>query len=148
MSIDYSQMVTAEARAAADLASAREAALITLVAWLEERARQITGAVPETERLSWTTKEAAARALLAGTATPAQSAMLELEAALIGRTSAQLADRITAKADAWQMIAAVFAATRQIAEKGIVAATTPNGTVEALTAAQTACEAELEELTR
>lgn len=120
--IDLTQMITAEARAAAALDAAREAARGDLLADIDAAVRAMTGTVPEAEKLSWTTKEAAALAHEADSATPEQAAMLAAEAGITGETLADLAGRVLAAAAAYRQAAAVIAGIRRKYEAEIDAA--------------------------
>lgn len=79
----------------------------------DEIATLITGIVPLAERLSWPTKEVAARAVLAGTATAGQQLILGAEAQVSGETVAALAARIVANADTYMAAAGLIAGQRR-----------------------------------
>lgn len=65
MSIDFSRMVTAEAAAANALGDARTAGIHDLLELSQAAALAITGPVPMFEMLSRSSREAAARAIIA-----------------------------------------------------------------------------------
>lgn len=95
------------------LARLRAEALTEAAALIDARAEAITGTVPLVERLSWGAKEQAARAVIAGRASPEDAAMIAGEARVTGEDVASLAARILANADAWRLIAARMAALRR-----------------------------------
>lgn len=136
--IDWSKKITAEAAKAAAFASAKDAAIAELVAWSNAVAMAITGPVPLAEMLSWTAKEAAARAVIAGTATPAETRMIGVEANIGKSSAADLAGRIVANADLYRDAIAKLTALRIEAMRAGDKATTPAGVAEAVTAAQAA----------
>jgi hypothetical protein len=96
--IDWAQMVTTADR----LAAATRAAEAQLAAAIEAAILARTGTLPPSEPLSWTAKEDAARAWLAGAAEAGQRALLESEAAMTGEPLDTLAGHILAKAEAWR----------------------------------------------
>ena len=118
----------------ARLARARAEAQAEVIALIDARAETITGGVPLVERLSWGPKEAAARALLAGTPGPQDQAMIAAEARLRGEAPQVLARRIVARADQWRALAAELAAHRHAAAEAIDRATGEDALAEALTA--------------
>lgn len=137
--IDMSQIVTAEDKAAAELDTARQIARSDLITLLDEAAATITGPVPLAEQLSWTTKEAAARAHEAGTADSAQAAMLAAEAGQTGETVDVLAAKIVANSEAYRAVSATLAGLRRKYTALIETAETP----EAVTAVIDALRADL-----
>ena len=139
--IDYSQMITAEAAEAAALANAKANAIAELVAWSDAMALEITGPVPWAEMMSWTAKEAAARAVIAGTATPAETRMIGIEATIGKSSAADLAGRIVANADLYRDAIAKLTALRIEAMRAGDKATTPAGVADAVLAAQAAWKA-------
>lgn len=128
--IDFSQMITSEAKSAADLITTKVAAEQSLIASLAKAADAITGPVPQAERDSWPTKATAARAWVAGTATTQQIAMLEAECAVTSETRDDLAASILTKADAYSAFAASLSGQRRIISAAITDATT-QGQVQA-----------------
>ena len=106
--IDWSKVETAEARAA----KAKAAAQARVLSALEDAAAALTGPIPQAERDSWTKKEIAARAFLAGEADATQAAVLKCEAALRGVPVEAVAQRIIAKADTFALAAATIAGLR------------------------------------
>lgn len=83
---------------------------------------QATGFATTAEQITWRPKEAAARAYDAGTATAAQTAMLEAEAAGDGSDVADLVARIILMADAFMLLAGDAAGIRQGARNDLAAA--------------------------
>jgi hypothetical protein len=75
------------------------------------------------EVASFDRKEAEARALLAGDTAPQDTAMLSVEAGIVGETEAALATRIVARADALATLAARIAGLRRKTQAAIAAAT-------------------------
>lgn len=136
--IDLSKLITAEDKAAAALAAAQAAAHLNLVTWINEVTHAITGPVPEDEKLSWPSKEQAARAVLAANATTEQTAMIADEAQVGGETSADLAANIVANADAYWAAIAPLTGLRRKAAAEINAAQTREDAIGAVTAAQQA----------
>lgn len=108
-----------------DLAAVKADAKRRVTARADEIAEAITGTVPLSERLSWPTKEMAARAVLAGTATAVQQALLAAEAQVIGETVPSLASRIVANADAYIVAAGLIAGQRRKVTAAIDALTDP-----------------------
>lgn len=104
------------------LARLRAEALIEAAALIDARAEAITGTVPLVERLSWGAKEQAARAVIAGTPSPEEAAMIAGEASVTGEEVPALATRILANADAWRLIAARMAALRRQATAALATA--------------------------
>lgn len=90
-----------------------EAAKTAVIDWIEEFTSAVTGPVPFDERVSWTAKEAAARAYISGSADVAHVSMIEGEASVTGEDPAGLAAIIIAKADAFRGIVAKVAGLRR-----------------------------------
>ena len=114
------------------LASAKE----TMVAWINDLTRAITGPVPEDEKLDWPTKEAAARAFIAGTATAEQTAKITFEASKPGETPADLAAKIVAKADLYRAVVSEISRLRRATDNALEAATMPEEYTQILADAQ------------
>lgn len=111
---------------------ARAAALRDMAEWIERFTGQFTAGVPAAELVSWPVKAQAARAHLAtGVAQP----LIEAEAALTGEAPDDLAQRIAAKAAAYEAIIARVTGLRRVTEAAIAAAQTPEAAAAALTAA-------------
>jgi acetylornithine/succinyldiaminopimelate/putrescine aminotransferase len=110
-----------EARA---IARAREAAAATLFEYLTAAEQSIIAGVTPGEIASWATKEAAAAAYLATTATTEQQTMLSIEASFTGETLTALATRIMERATAYKQLAPALAGVRRRYEGEIAAATT------------------------
>ena len=123
--IDFSQIVTADDKAAAALQMAKTQARQSLTSALETAATAMTGAVPLAEQLAWSGKAAAAQAVLAGTATAEDSAILAAEAAQTGETPADLAQTVVTLASHYQQAAAWLAGLRRRYTRLIDAAGTP-----------------------
>lgn len=121
--------------------AARSAALAALLDDLEATALRLTGQVPLSERLSWTLKAGAARAVLEGLASPAETAMLATEAAQTGEDISGLAERIVANADAYAVAAAALAGIRRKYTARIDAAADPETVAVALAGARGAMNA-------
>lgn len=136
--IDLSKMITAEDKAAAVLTAAQEAAHTSLVAWINDVTHAITGPVPEDEKLSWTEKAAAARAVLDQSASAEQAAMIAAEAQIGGETSADLAAKIVANAAAYRGAITLLTGLRRKAAAEIDAAQTRQNAIGAVSAAQQA----------
>lgn len=111
--IDMSLMITAKAKQDAALRMAREDAWSVLDEAIARAIVNGVGDAPLAEQLSWSKKEAAARAYLEEAATEAQMAMLEAEAAETGETLAELASRIVQKADAQMLLVARLTGIRR-----------------------------------
>lgn len=111
--------------------------------------RDLTGGATIEERDTWKTKEEAARALIADTATEGQAAMLTLEAAGDGTDPLVLAQIIIAKADAFAALIGKAAGLKAKAKAQIAAATAETVPIENVAPAlsellaQLATEAEL-----
>jgi len=109
--IDWAQLETPDP--AADLAQARAAAEAALLGRIDAVAEALTGLVPLAEKLSWIPKEEAAQAIADGTASPADRALLEGEAAVTGESVADLAARILKNAGAWRLAIAWLSGLRR-----------------------------------
>lgn len=75
------------------------------VGWINRLTSQIEDLFPSTVQARWTVEEAAARAVVAGTATQAQIDMITSEGASKGRTIEEHSTRVIAKADQFHGIA-------------------------------------------
>lgn len=120
-----------------DMPSLRAAARAHVVALIEAREAQLTGATPQNERASWSAKEAAARSWLADQMQPVP-ALIAVEAAVVGETALVVAQRIVDRADAWLPVTAAHTGRRRIAFAAIDAATTPEAISAALDALRAA----------
>lgn len=107
----------------ADPVGVRELAFNALFKLLEEAEQTVTDRVTVGEKTSWTLKEIAARAFLAGTPTAEQQMMLSIEASYTGETLTELAQTIIAKADQYLILAPALAGVRRKYEAQIAAAT-------------------------
>lgn len=113
------------AEALAALVAARSAAMAQVLAWIAEASIPLTGGVPLEEMLSWTAKEAAAEAVLAGTATSGQLLMIGAEAALTGEDLPVLCEIILAKSAAYNAAVGIISGLRRLAEVQLAAVTDP-----------------------
>lgn len=99
----------------------RDEAVDRINAMIQQTAEQITGQVPEVERLSWTAKEQAARAHIDGRGT---DAMLLNEAVVTGESADELALKIVRNAERYRaavsrMTGLRRAAIADIGDKGV-----------------------------
>ncbi len=129
MNIDFELALTAETMSARRLAEARATAMAQILEAIHGVTEAMTGPVPLAEKLSWSAKEAAARATMEGRATKAEAAMIEGEAAMTGESSVDLIGRILKNADAYRAAMAQLSGLRRAAEAAIDAAGDP-ATVE------------------
>lgn len=131
MNIKWDNLVTADAL----LAETKQATKRQLVEWISEITLQITGPVPLDEKISWSAKEAEARAMIEGAA-PGQ--MILDECAMTGEEAGALALRIVRKADAYRAAIAMLTGLRRDVEGQIDRAVTPDEARSVLTRAQVA----------
>ncbi|UXO94004.1 hypothetical protein Pan4_17 [Pseudanabaena phage Pan4] len=117
------------------------AAVLAAIARVEDA---LTAGVPLAEKLSWPSKEAAARAVEAGTGAALDNALLAGESALTGETVEELATRIIASADAYRFAVSRMAGIRRGAERRIAQAQTPAQLEQAVAWAEAACAAIIE----
>lgn len=122
MNIDFAQVVTAEAVAAERLTCARQLAQAQILAAINAVTEAITGPVPLAEKLCWSAKETAARAIADDTATRAETALIAGEAAMTGEDPADLVRHILKNADHWRGAIAMLTGLRRICEAAIDAA--------------------------
>lgn len=91
-----------------------------MVAWIDGLTEQVMAAYPRAVQARWQIEEAAARAVKAGTADAAQTALVTDEGAAKGRTPGEHADAIIANADRFHAIVGeinkLFLATDQALE--------------------------------
>ena len=132
--IDFSKVVTADSRAAAALSEARTEAAARLAALIEAATGALSEGVPLAEQLIWSAKEAAAQAVLAGTATVAQEALLQEEAGLSGETVMELAGKILSHAEAYRVGVTRYVGLRRQASAQLAACTTPEELASVLAA--------------
>ena len=104
-------------------AEQREMALARIDAIHAEYLRTLTGGATIEERDTWKSKEEAARAFVADTATNGQSAMIAAEAVGAGVTDAAMAAKVIAKADAFLSLIGVAAGLRAKTRAAITRAT-------------------------
>lgn len=134
--IDFSMMVTAESRAALTLSAARAEADVRLAALIEQATGSLSQGIPLAEQLTWAAKEAAAQAVLAGSALPVQEALLKDEAELSGETVIELAALILSHAESYRTEVARYAGLRRQASAALAACTTPEAIGRVLEALQ------------
>jgi hypothetical protein len=84
--------------------------------------RDLTGGATVEERDTWQTKEGAARAMVAGSATDGQKAMIGFEAAGAGLDPLALTQTIIAKAESFQALVGMAAGLRAKAKAAIALA--------------------------
>lgn len=89
---------------------------------------------PEAERATWPKQEDAARAVIAGTATTGQTALLTARATLSGETVADLAAKIITASDTFSQLGLALAGIRSAVQKAIEEATDVAAVDTALTA--------------
>lgn len=135
MNIDFAQVVSAETQAAEALATARTMAQAQVLAAITALTETITGPVPLAEKLFWSAKEAAARAVADGTATKSETAVIAAEAAMTGEDGAVLVGRILKSADAYRGAIATLTGLRRATGTAIDAAKGPTEVAKAATAA-------------
>ena len=123
--MDLSKLITAEAKAAEALEAARAKALADVMAWIDRASVPLTAGVPMQEQIGWPVKEAAAVAVLAGTATDAQQQMIGAEAAITGEAIPALCETIIGKATAYHGAVGIISGLRRAVEAGLVGAKTP-----------------------
>lgn len=104
----------------------------------------LTAGVPLAEKLSWSAKEAAARAIVAGVGLAADQSLLAGEAALTGETVEDLAARVIARADLYRFAVSRLAGIRRAAGTAIAAAQRPDDLEQAVALAQAQCAAIIE----
>lgn len=119
-------------------------ALAAVLAAIEAVEDALTSGVPLAEKLSWTAKEQAAIAALAGSPSDADTALLAGEASITGETVAELAARIVAAAQAYRFAASRMAGIRRAAERAIASAETGEALVQAVALAEAQCAAIIE----
>lgn len=122
-------------------AAAANAAITAAIASVEDA---LTEGVPLGEKLSWPAKEAAARAVLVGNATEADTELLAGEATLTGETVAELAGRIVARATQYRFAISRLSGIRRSASARIASAETGKALEQAVSLAQAQCAAILE----
>ncbi|MCU0816096.1 MAG: hypothetical protein MUF74_06350 [Cypionkella sp.] len=123
--IDFSRATTAAARAVTALGEARETGWRRMVEMIEAATETRCAAVPLAERLIWSAKEEAARALVEGRADAAASALIEAEAQVTGEAPDVLAARILCKAGSHRMLMAQMSGLRRKAAADIAGAESP-----------------------
>lgn len=115
-----------------------------MIAWIDGFLTKVTGAVPDYERASWPSKASAARAVLAGNSAADQAAMIAAEAAVVEKTSQQVATAIAANADQYELIIASTTGLRQKIDAQLNAATDPMAYEAILSEAQSQAAAMLQ----
>lgn len=107
-----------------------------MIAWADAFNRTVTGPVPADEKLAWVYKDAAARAIDAGTADAAQLALIDDEAAITGETREELAAKIIVKSNLYRQVVAAVSGLRRKSGAAIDAASDPYQYEVILAAAQ------------
>lgn len=115
----------------------RAQAVIAMEAWIAAFLSQFTAGVPAAELTSWPVKADRARAHLGGT----PQSMILAEAAITGEDAGTLAQKIVAKADAYEAIIARVTGLRRATEAAIDEAETPDTVAAVLAAARAQAEA-------
>lgn len=108
-----------------------EEATVQIIAAIDAASVEITGSVPEVERLSWTAKEQAARQHLSGAGT---DPMLLDEAVLTGESANVLARKIVDNADQYRRAAATMAGIRRAALSDMAASVDPQEVLDRVNA--------------
>lgn len=117
-----------------------EAAHAAMVSWIDTYTSNLSGNVPLQEQLGWAAKEDAARAVVAGTATQAQVAMIATEAGITGEDHQALAARVVAKSERFRSIVATISGLRRKTEEALAAVTDPRDYEAVLMAARVQAE--------
>ena len=120
-----------------DLKSAR----MVMVDYINAKTKQITDDYPASEVASWGSKAEAARAVGTGNARADQTAMIQDEADITGRTLALQAASILGKAVVFEEIIAKASGLRQVTEIALAEATTSDEREAILDAAIAQAEA-------
>lgn len=124
MKLDLTQLISADAKAhnalTARIAAAGQRINTAIDAFVVTR----SGDVPLTEMLGWADKDSAARALVAGVATPGQTDLLTTEATETGESCADLAQLIVTRADGFKALTASLSGLRRKAMTDMKSATT------------------------
>lgn len=136
----YTGKVTLTATEAEVLAAVKRWAVLAVADVAEAMADRITPPAPPSERLSWTTKLAAAEAHDADAATAAQTALLTAEAAITGESVDTLAASIITNAATFNVAAGKLAGQRRKTQKAVDAATDIAGVLAALATGRTEAE--------
>ncbi|MBG6178531.1 hypothetical protein IWQ55_006389 [Labrenzia sp. EL_208] len=119
----------------------QESAKAMVLAYASAFEDHVTGRVSIGEKLSWTVKEAAAKAHIAGTASAEQSAMLQAETAQTGETETELANRIVTKATQFRQVAASIAGLRRATMTALETETDPVNYTSILQGAKASADA-------
>lgn len=117
-----------------------DSAKAMIVAYAEAFENHVSGNVSIGEKLSWTVKEAAAVAHLAGTATADQTAMLQAEANQTGETLTDLSNAILSNATAFRQIAGSIAGLRRATKVALEAESDPVNYTAILQSAQASAD--------
>jgi len=129
------------------LATLKAEAVAELARISAQMAAPFTAGIDVAEMAAWPIKEAAARAVIAGAADAAQTAMVADEAALTGETAAALAALIVERADAMRSAVARLSGERRRVSALIAAAADATEVEAAMTEAGLARDAFLAALT-
>lgn len=104
---------------------------------------ELTGNSSAAERDTWTVKAAAAQAVLDGTPSTAQQAMITTEAGLTGEVEAELAANIISNADSFHTLVGLGSGLRRKGVSAIKACATPEQVRDALDALSDEADATL-----
>lgn len=96
-----------------NLASVKADAVSKIIRYAEQIGETLTGPIPLHEKLSWPAKEEAAVSYLAGSASTAQTVMLQAEADLTQETLSVLATRVVNRAALFRLAASKIAGLRR-----------------------------------
>lgn len=132
------EIKTAEDIAQEDLQAAKESALQELIEWINATTLSVTGEVPIDEKLAWSEKAAAARAVRDGVANEAQVNLIASEATMTGEDQSALISKIIANAENYTAIIGMITGLRRRIVAAIDAAETPEQVAQALGMAETA----------
>lgn len=123
--------------AAPSIEQVRAQAMGAMEAWITQFLASFTAGVPAAELASWPVKAERARAHLGDT----PQSMILSEAAITGEDAGALAQKIVAKADAYEAIIARVTGLRRATEAGIENAQTPEAVAAVLASARAQAEA-------
>lgn len=119
----YSPPAPPRALTVDEFAAAKLDAKRRVSARADEISESVTGIAPLSEKLSWLSKETAAIAYQADSATPSQLAMLGAEAAVTGETVADLCVKILANSEQYRAATGAIAGLRRTTMAAIDALT-------------------------
>lgn len=123
------------------LAEAKASARALVIEEADRYGERLTAGYPRHERESWPVKIMEARAIRAGANDPALYPVIAAECRFTGRTTAETAATVLARATPFAFASGAISGIRQAATAAIDAASDPEGVRAALTAAREAAEA-------